>query len=172
METKRDKNMNNNIIIINPRQSHPWIYYSKILQYSNKFTVFAVKCQETKGQWITIVVFKPCWEKKIRIRWPGVLKDSEKNSVWLGKWKSLSRFYCSSLLGYKTKRNNSYNIIIPRLQLFISNIKESGFLSHLLLQPMNVAHGYGLRSGFSRSEFLFVRTDRLSNFATHSYNRI
>ena len=55
---------------------------------------------------------------------------------------------------------------------FISNIKESGFLSHLLPQPTNVAHGYGLRSGFSRSEFRFVRTDRLSNFVTHSYNRI
>ena len=26
---------------------------------------------------------------------------------------------------------------------FISNIKESGFLSHLLPQPTNVAHGYG-----------------------------
>ena len=55
---------------------------------------------------------------------------------------------------------------------FISNIKESGFLSHLLPQPTNVAHGYGLRSGFSRSEFRFVRTDHLSNFVTHSYNRI
>ena len=55
---------------------------------------------------------------------------------------------------------------------FISNIKESGFLSHLLLQPTNVAHGYGLRSGFSCSEFRFVRTDQLSNFVTHSYNRI
>ena len=55
---------------------------------------------------------------------------------------------------------------------FISNIKESGFLSHLLPQPTNVAHGYGLRSGFSRSEFRLVRTDRLSNFVTHSYNRI
>ena len=31
---------------------------------------------------------------------------------------------------------------------FISNIKESGFLSHLLPQPTNVSHGYGLRSGF------------------------
>ena len=39
---------------------------------------------------------------------------------------------------------------------FISNIKESGFLSHLLPQPTNVAHGYGLRSGFSRSDFCFV----------------
>ena len=39
---------------------------------------------------------------------------------------------------------------------FIPNIKESGFLSHLLPQPMNVAHGYGLRSGFSRSKFRFV----------------
>ena len=29
---------------------------------------------------------------------------------------------------------------------FISNIKESGFLAHLLPQPMNVTHGYGLRS--------------------------
>ena len=55
---------------------------------------------------------------------------------------------------------------------FISNIKESGFLSHLLPQPTNVAHGYGLRSGFPRSEFRLVRTDRLSNFVTHSYNRI
>ena len=55
---------------------------------------------------------------------------------------------------------------------FISNIKESGFLSHLLPQPTNVAHGYRLRSGFSRSEFRFVRTDHLSNFVTHSYNRI
>ena len=55
---------------------------------------------------------------------------------------------------------------------FISNIKETGFLSHLLPQPTNVAHGYGLRSGFSRSEFRLVRTDRLSNFVTHSYNRI
>ena len=55
---------------------------------------------------------------------------------------------------------------------FISNIKESGFLSHLLLQPTNVAHGYGLRSGFSRSEFRLVRRDRLSNFVTHSYSRI
>ena len=27
---------------------------------------------------------------------------------------------------------------------FISNVKESGFLSHLLPQPTNVAHGYGL----------------------------
>ena len=32
---------------------------------------------------------------------------------------------------------------------FICNIKETGFLSHLLPQPTNVAHGYGLRSGFS-----------------------
>ena len=55
---------------------------------------------------------------------------------------------------------------------FIPNIKESGFLSHLLPQPMNVAHGYGLRSGFSRSKFRFVWTDRLSSFVTHSYNRI
>ena len=55
---------------------------------------------------------------------------------------------------------------------FISNIKETGFLSHLLPQPTSVAHGYGLRSGFSRSEFRLVRTDRLSNFVTHSYNRI
>ena len=55
---------------------------------------------------------------------------------------------------------------------FIPNIKESGFLSHLLPQPTNVAHGYGLRSGFSHYEFRFVRTDRLSNFVTHSYNRI
>ena len=32
---------------------------------------------------------------------------------------------------------------------FISNIKkESGVLSHLLPQPTNVTHGYGLRSGF------------------------
>ena len=31
---------------------------------------------------------------------------------------------------------------------FISNIKESGFLSHLLPQPTNVAPGYGLRSVF------------------------
>ena len=31
---------------------------------------------------------------------------------------------------------------------FISNIKESGFLSHLLPQPTNVAHWCGLRSGF------------------------
>ena len=31
---------------------------------------------------------------------------------------------------------------------FISNIKESGFLAHLLPQPTSVAHGYGLRSGF------------------------
>ena len=31
---------------------------------------------------------------------------------------------------------------------------------------------YGLRSGFFLSEFRFVRTDRLSNFVTHSYNRI
>ena len=54
---------------------------------------------------------------------------------------------------------------------FISNIKETGFLSHLP-QPTNAAHGYGLRSGFSRSEFRLVRTDRLSNFVTHSYNRI
>ena len=54
---------------------------------------------------------------------------------------------------------------------FISNIKESGFLSHLLPQPTNVVHGYGLRSGFSRSEYRIVRTDRLSNFVTHSYNR-
>ena len=57
---------------------------------------------------------------------------------------------------------------------FISNIKETGFLSHLP-QPTNVAHGYAhgwLRSGFSRSEFRLVRTDRLSNFVTHSYNRI
>ena len=35
---------------------------------------------------------------------------------------------------------------------FISNIKESGFLSHLLPQPTNVTHGYGLRSGLSRSD--------------------
>ena len=55
---------------------------------------------------------------------------------------------------------------------FISNIKESGFLVHLLPQPTNVAHGYGLRSGFSRSELRIVRTDRLSNFVTHSYNRV
>ena len=55
---------------------------------------------------------------------------------------------------------------------FISNIKESGFLSHLLPQPTNVTHGYGLRLGFSRSEFRFGRTDRLSNFVTPSYNRI
>ena len=55
---------------------------------------------------------------------------------------------------------------------FISNIKESRFLSHLLPQPTNVTHGYGLRSSFSRSEFCFVITDRLSNFVTHSYNRI
>ena len=55
---------------------------------------------------------------------------------------------------------------------FISNIKETGFLSHLLPQPTNVAHGYGLGSGFSRSEFRLFRTDRLSNFVTHSYNRI
>ena len=55
---------------------------------------------------------------------------------------------------------------------FIFNIKESGFLSHLLPQPTNIACGYGLRSGFSRSEFRFVRTDHLSNFVTHSYNRI
>ena len=61
---------------------------------------------------------------------------------------------------------------ISACRRFISNIKESGFLSHLLPQPTNVAHGYGLRSGFSRSEFRFVRTDRLSNFVTHSYNRI
>ena len=54
---------------------------------------------------------------------------------------------------------------------FISNIKESGFLAHLLPQPTSVAHGYGLRSGFSRSEFHFVRTDRLSNFVTYSYNK-
>ena len=54
---------------------------------------------------------------------------------------------------------------------FISNIKESGFLTHLLPQPTNVAHGYGLRSGFSCSEFRFVRTDRLSKFLTHTYNR-
>lgn len=54
---------------------------------------------------------------------------------------------------------------------FISNIKESGFLAHLLPQPTNVAHGYGLRSGFSCSQFRFVRTDRLSKFVTHSYNR-
>ena len=55
---------------------------------------------------------------------------------------------------------------------FISNTKESGFLAHLLPQPTNVAHGYRLRSGFSRSEFHIVRTDRLSNFLTHSYNRV
>ena len=55
---------------------------------------------------------------------------------------------------------------------FISNIKETGFLSHLLPQPTNVAHGYGLRSGFSRSELRLVRTDRLSNFVTHSYNSL
>ena len=54
---------------------------------------------------------------------------------------------------------------------FISNIKESGFLAHLLPQPTNVAHGYGSRSGFSRSEYRIVRTDRLNNFVTHSYNR-
>ena len=53
---------------------------------------------------------------------------------------------------------------------FISNIKESSFLAQLLPQPMNVAHGYRLRSGFSRSELRIVRTDRLSNFVTHSYN--
>ena len=55
---------------------------------------------------------------------------------------------------------------------FISNVKESGLLVHLLPQPTNVTHGYGLRSGFARSEFRTVRTDRLSNFVTHSYNRI
>ena len=54
---------------------------------------------------------------------------------------------------------------------FISNIKESGFLAHLLPQPTNVAHGYRLRSGFSPCEYCIVRTDRLSNFVTHSYNR-
>ena len=32
---------------------------------------------------------------------------------------------------------------------FISNIKESGFLTHLLTHSMNVAYGYGLRLGFS-----------------------
>lgn len=53
---------------------------------------------------------------------------------------------------------------------FISNIKESGFLELLLPQPTIVAHGYGLRSGFSRSELRIVRMDRLSNFVTHSYN--
>ena len=55
---------------------------------------------------------------------------------------------------------------------FISNIKESGFLAHLLPQPTNVAHGYGLRSGFSRSELHIVRTDRLSNFVNHSYSKV
>ena len=55
---------------------------------------------------------------------------------------------------------------------FISNIKESGFLVHLLPQPTNVTHGYGLRSGFFCSEFRIVRTDRLSNFVTHSYNSV
>ena len=54
---------------------------------------------------------------------------------------------------------------------FISNIKESGFLAHLLPQPTSVARGYGLRSGFSRSESRFVRTGRLSNFVTYSYNK-
>lgn len=54
---------------------------------------------------------------------------------------------------------------------FISNIKESGFLAHLLPQPTNVAHGYGLKSGFSCSQFHFVRIDHLSKFVTHSYNR-
>ena len=51
---------------------------------------------------------------------------------------------------------------------FISNIKESGFLAYLLPQPTIVAHGYGLRSVFSRSELRIVRTD---NFVTHSYSR-
>ena len=44
---------------------------------------------------------------------------------------------------------------------FISNIKESGILSHLLPQPTNVVHEYGLRSGFSRSEYHIVRTDNV-----------
>ena len=55
---------------------------------------------------------------------------------------------------------------------FISNIKGSGFLIHLLPQPINVTHGYGLRSGFSCSEFCIVRTDCLSIFVTHSYKRV
>ena len=54
----------------------------------------------------------------------------------------------------------------------ISNIKESGFLAHALPQPINVAHGYGLRSGFSRTELNIVRTDRLSNFVNHSYSKV
>ena len=55
---------------------------------------------------------------------------------------------------------------------FISNIKESSFLVNLLPQPMNVAHGYGLRSDFSNSEFRIVRMDQLSNFITHRYNGV
>jgi len=47
----------------------------------------------------------------------------------------------------------------------------SSFLAHLLPQPTNVAHGYGLRLCFSCSELCIVRTDHLSNFVTYSYNR-
>ena len=54
---------------------------------------------------------------------------------------------------------------------FISNIKESGFLAHLLPQHTNVAHGSLMGTGFSHSVFRIVRTDCLSNFVTHSYNR-
>ncbi|KAK2547644.1 hypothetical protein P5673_032341 [Acropora cervicornis] len=51
---------------------------------------------------------------------------------------------------------------------FISNTKEFGSLAHLLPQPTNVTQGYGLRSGFSRSELCIVRTARLRNFVTYS----
>ena len=54
--------------------------------------------------------------------------------------------------------------------LYLTSRSPGSF--HSLPQPTNVAHGYGLRSGFPRSEFRLVRTDRLSNFVTHSYNRI
>ena len=54
---------------------------------------------------------------------------------------------------------------------FIANTKEFGSLAHLLPQPTNVAQGYGLRSGFSRSELCIIRTDRLRNSVTYRYNR-
>ena len=47
-----------------------------------------------------------------------------------------------------------HRAVNARYKINISeNIKESRFFSHLLLQPTNVAHRYGLRSGFSHSEF-------------------
>ena len=44
---------------------------------------------------------------------------------------------------------------------------ESGFLSHLQPQPANVAHGYGLRSGFSRSNSQWETPESISIAAYH-----